>query len=112
MVEERVVGQAAALKGVKRINRQEMKKCDGDGARLALERHYRRSKLHGHQLQLEHPVLQLELVGGHCKNRRDCRSLLGGAEVLSLPKGLARSRCCTTKLSCQSGAAPGHYRES
>jgi len=32
---------------------EEMKKCDGDGARLALERHYRRSKLHGHQLQLE-----------------------------------------------------------
>ncbi|CAE7180467.1 unnamed protein product [Symbiodinium pilosum] len=32
---------------------EEMKKGDGDGARLALERHYHRAKLHGHQLQLE-----------------------------------------------------------
>ncbi|CAE7467508.1 DES [Symbiodinium microadriaticum] len=80
----------AASKGVKRINCcQEMKKCDGDGARLALERHYQRAKLHGHQLQLEHPVLQL--VGGHAKNRRDCRWHAFGSAIIRLPSGVIGS---------------------
>ena len=41
---------------------EDMKKSDGDGARLALQRHYHRAKLHGHQLKLELLVLQLGRV--------------------------------------------------
>ena len=57
MVEECLRERICSCVAASTVKSQEMKKGDGDGARLALERHYHRAKLHGHQLQLEPPVL-------------------------------------------------------